>query len=288
MGHRTPPLQLDQHIASRNYSVGRTKITTGVEGEAFDVSYENPLFVSAEPIQLSIGRGAIPPGSSANIFAQNPAIGTTEEDLWAFGGSFTWLAAASLVRFVSTSINDDSTGSGARTGTLTGLDASYVLQTESITLNGTGNADSTKSYLRVLRFEIDSVGAGLESAGDITITAVTGGTELGFIVAGNAETRISMYTVPNKKAAYMYRVYFNSFANTTKIATINIQCRFFHETLTKPWVTLRELNLSNEHVIIEVPYFRFPAKTDFIMRGISDQTSTIIAGGYDFLLLDED
>ena len=282
------PLEQNQYLANRKYAIGRTKLTSGIEGEAYDVSYQSPLYVTTEPFQLSISRGLLPPGSNVVAFGQNPAIGATREDLWAFGGIYPWLTAASALRFVSTSVNDDATGSGARTGLLTGLDANYDLQTETITLDGTTNVDTITTWLRVLHFEIITVGAGEETAGNISITAVTGGNQLGYIVAGHNETRLSQYTVPNGKTGYIYQVFFNSFANTTKVATVRIQCRLFLSGELTPWITMGELDLSNGHAIIELPFIILPGKSDLRMDAISDAAATRISGGTFLSVIDDE
>ncbi len=52
---------------------------------------------------------------------------------------------------VSSSANDTSAWSGARTIKIFGLDASGVEQTEMITLNGTTAVDSVGTYTRVYK-----------------------------------------------------------------------------------------------------------------------------------------
>lgn len=287
MAH-VPPLQASQYEPTGKYSTPRVKLTTGLEGQLFDVNYLNPLYATTEPFQLAISKGLLPPGSNVVAFGQNPNIGTTREDLWAFGGVYPWLTAASALRFVSTSINDDATGAGARTGLLTGLDANYDLQTETITLDGTTNVDTVTTWLRVLRFEVKTVGVGEETAGNISITAVTGGNQLGYVVAGTNETRLSQYTVPNGKTGYIYQAFFNSFANTTKVATVRLQCRLFLSGELTPWITMGELDISNGHAIIELPFIILPGKSDLRMDAISDAAATRISGATFLSLIDDE
>jgi hypothetical protein len=288
VAHVDQPLQQNQYITPGKFDIPRVKVTSGIEGETFDVTFDAPLPTATQTLPLAIQRGICADAQEMDIYGRNPDIGTTEEDIWAAGGTKTLLDSASNIRFVSTSVNDDATGSGARTGLLTGLDEFYNEISETIILDGTTPVDSVKSYLRVHTFIIQTVGAGGTLAGNLTITAVTGGTVQGYLDAGTNETRLTHRAIPSGKTGYIFRYYMNSFASTAKVATIRLLVKE-HRTdgTTAPYVVIRELDIKDEHLIIDLPWLRVPEKADIVMRAVSGATNTVIAGGYDILLLNE-
>ena len=101
-----------------------------------DAALRNAMTVQ-EPYELQVAKGQIVGASSVNKFGANSNVGTTEETIWTNGGNITWPAAAFTAYIVSSDAADTSAGTGARTVTVSGLDADYKDKTVSVTLNGT-------------------------------------------------------------------------------------------------------------------------------------------------------
>jgi hypothetical protein len=110
-----------------------------------------------------------------NRFGENPDIdsGTVPEVIWDNGGNFTFPTAAETVQVFSSSANDASAGTGARTVTVTGLDGDYNLSTETITLNGTTPVTTTATFLRVNRVYVRTVGSTGANEGNLTVRQST-------------------------------------------------------------------------------------------------------------------
>jgi hypothetical protein len=110
-----------------------------------------------------------------NRFGENSDIdtGTTPEVIWDNGGNFTFPTAAETVQVFSSSTNDTSAGTGARTVTVTGLDGDYNLSTETVTLNGTTPVTTTSTFLRVNRVYVRTVGSTGANEGNLTVRQST-------------------------------------------------------------------------------------------------------------------
>lgn len=106
-------------------------------------------------------------GDSVQKFGYNPDIDTTSdpEDV-IFGGGTAYfpssVVAAANIDIASDSSNDDGNpgGTGAQTLFIQGLDSNYMLQSETVTLEGTDNANPANDYLRIFRAYVVTSGTG--------------------------------------------------------------------------------------------------------------------------------
>jgi hypothetical protein len=130
------------------------------------------------------------------LFSANPDVdtATVPEFVWSQGGVFTFPAAAGATAIVSTSANDAAAGTGARTVTVTGLDANYMTVAETVTLNGTTPVNLTAQMLRINKLEVATAGSSQVNAGAITISI--GGTVVSAIPADKGVSQTGVYTVP--------------------------------------------------------------------------------------------
>lgn len=140
----------------------------------------------------------------------NPNIDTASqpEDVW--GGAELGVLNAIDHRFipkpvtavamevVSSSANDTSAGSGARSVVIGYLDGTYTAKTATITMNGTTAVAMPENVLRVNSMVVASVGTvGSNNAGNISVRAAGGlGATYNYMPAGIGFARSSMYTVP--------------------------------------------------------------------------------------------
>ena len=161
-------------------------------------------FQTSKDFFLEIAKGNVPKHSVVIDFGRNNDIDTgADEDIWMQGGTFAEPTAARTMRFASSSANDAAAGTGARTVYIEGLDSSYNIATETITLNGTSNVDSVGTYTFINSAYVTTFGSGGTNAGDITITALVDLTVQGKIAAGIAEHKQAIYMVPTGYSAYM-------------------------------------------------------------------------------------
>lgn len=106
----------------------------------------------------------------------------------------------------STSANDTSAGTGARTVKVTYLDTSFVLKTETITLNGTTAVNTAASDMAYIeKMEVASVGNTGGNAGTIQLWTQTaaGGSVWASIAASDNQTFYAHHYVPTGVTCYI-------------------------------------------------------------------------------------
>lgn len=138
-----------------------------------------------------------------NKFGFNADIDTGTETIWSVGGVFTPLASASTLTVVSTDAADDSAGTGAQSIIIYGVDANREAITEVVTMDGTSSVVTTNTFFGVNRAAIYLAGTGQVNAGDINITATTGGATQTQIPAGLGTTQHGFFFVQAGHTALM-------------------------------------------------------------------------------------
>jgi hypothetical protein len=163
-----------------------------------------------EPWELQVSRGQIPYHRSFQIFGYNPDVDQTEETVWAIGGIIPHPTVASVLKISSTDANDDGSpvGTGARTVLITGVDGNYNEVSDTVTLNGQTEVNTTNSYLYVNGFSALTVGSGGENAGTIyagtgTVTAGVPAVPYDAIAPGYNTRTTAHYCVPAGYTAYI-------------------------------------------------------------------------------------
>ena len=131
---------------------------------------------SFEPFELQVSRGQIPWHQSYTVFGYNADVDTDIETVWPYGGILGYPSAALSLSVSSSSADDTSNGTGARTVYLEGLDANHNVISETVTLNGQTAVTTTKSYLHINNCYVATAGSLDSAAGTIyfgtgTVTA---------------------------------------------------------------------------------------------------------------------
>jgi hypothetical protein len=173
-----------------------------------------------EPFDLQVARGQIQGHSSFCQFGINTAVGTSNETIWIGSNTYTFPAAASVLKVSSSSANDASpSGTGAQTIQIQGLNAAYEAVSEIVSLNGQTAINTTNSYLRVNKMTVLTAGTGGTSVGNIY--AGTGDVTAGVpaVVVNQTgilanETESAFYTVPAGYTAFI-NMWTMSSGNTT-------------------------------------------------------------------------
>lgn len=115
--------------------------------------------------------GAWGGATPVSIVGYNGTVTTSYETLWDESSAYSFLTAAMSTPYAaSSSANDASAGTGARTIRVYGVDTSFVAFTEDITLNGQSSVNlTTSSVLAINKVEVLTAGSGLVNAGVIRI-----------------------------------------------------------------------------------------------------------------------
>lgn len=169
---------------------------------------------------------------------------TSWEDIWSDGGTHNWFSATENIRAISTSANDASGGTGARTLTVQTLDGSFLEQDDiTITMNGTTvTSSSSESVSRVNLTSVATTGTYHGSnAGSITVDGASSGNNLSHIFIsgiGWGESVDGKYTVPANKRAIIRHV------NGSHSATGGSIACYYQEgidTVVAPFTSPRQL-----------------------------------------------
>ena len=161
-----------------------------------------------EVFGLQVSRGQIQGHSSVIVFGYNADVDTSEESVWPDGGTVPHPTVASVLKISSSSTDDTSAGTGARTVYIEGLDGNYNVVSETVTLNGQTAVNTSNSYLYVNGFYVTSVGSGGANAGNINagtgvVTAGVPAVLYDIIATGYNNRTTGHYCVPAGYTGYM-------------------------------------------------------------------------------------
>lgn len=131
---------------------------------------------------------------SAAMFGYNPDIDmNVEETVWSYGGLYVPLSGPSTLSIVSSSALDTAAGTGARTISLTGVDAAFNQQIETVVLNGTTPVVTTTVWRGVNCTKVITAGTGATNAGTVTVSGSGGGPVISSIPLGAAACKQVVY-----------------------------------------------------------------------------------------------
>lgn len=168
-----------------------------------------------EPFNLQVARGQVAWHQAVIIFGYNSDQDTAAETVWPHGGLLPFPSSAIQMKVSSSNANDTSSGTGARTVYISGLDASHSTVSETVTLNGQTAVLTTNYYLHINEAYVSSAGSGNSAAGDIYIGdgIVTAGVPATVydIIAFDYNKRVTgSYTVPAGYTAYLEQGLFST------------------------------------------------------------------------------
>lgn len=236
---------------------------------------------TSEPFELQIARGQVAYHKSVYKFGNNAAVANVTETIWQQGGLYSYLSAASVLKVSSSSANDTSAGTGARTVELFGLDGDYNEINEVVTLNGQTAVNTTQSYLRINRMIVRSAGSGGANAGIIyagtgTVTAGVPANIYATINGdGTNQTLMALWTVPAGYTGYLmqYDVSNGTTSNTPAVCKMTLAARPHGEVFQSKDVKSLTTGMHIENTLI-VP-LKFTEKTDIEVRAVSSSASVV-------------
>ena len=244
-----------------------------------------------EPWDLQVARGQISFHQSVFQFGQAPTV-TSQQTAWVGSGVYAFPASATIMKVSSSSANDAAAGTGARTVRVVGLDASYNVISEIVSLNGQTSVNTLGTYLRINDFYVLTAGSGNTAAGTLYVGtgSVTSGVPATVYsqiqTAYNAQSQ-AVYTVPAGYTAYV-----SSYTFTSNCATANvIQSGFLFVYYGGSAVpTIEATARFNAGAFFDRHFdypLAIPEKSDLDMRAVS-ATSSQMTGEMHILLVKND
>jgi hypothetical protein len=235
---------------------------------------------TSEPFELQVARRQIAWHYNVHKFGFNSDVDDSLETVWAQGGLYSYLAAATQLSISSSSTADTSAGTGARTVTLFGLDADYNEISETVTLNGQTAVTSTNSYLRIYRMVVRSAGSGGKNAGVIyagtgTVTAGVPANKYATIAIGDNQTLMALWTVPAGHTGYLLQTDVTvATTQNNKYCTVSLVARPYGEVFQ---VKDRFVKAESQTSLTYSVPLKFEEKTDIEYRAIGDSAGADIA-----------
>ena len=222
-----------------------------------------------EDYLVEVSRGNVPGASCILKFGMNEDIdtGSTPEEVWSYGGVYTFPTAAAVLRISSTNAADTSAGTGARIITIQGLDSNYVEVEVDVTMNGLSNVDTTQTFIRVNRAFVKTAGTLEYNVGSVRITHQGTGTPVvAEIPATMGQTQMAVYTIPAGKSAYLTSFSGAIVKKNSGSATIDLWQRDAESPVRKLQTSLSVSISGATTYNKEFPYKKIPEKTDVYVR----------------------
>ena len=245
-----------------------------------------------EPFELQVAREQITGHSVVLVSGTLPTLSNTQATVWNPGGIYVYPATAQVMVVASTSANDTSAGTGARTVVVQGLNANYNQIQETVTLNGQTGVNTTNSFLRVTHMYLATTGTGLAAAGTISVGTgtVTAGVPavvyLNYLARSGATSAI--WTVPAGYTAYIAAIQSSS-GNATAGQWTNFGLYIASSQggpldSTLQWICANGGNFQNK---FEYP-IQIPEKIDFEIRAISTTAATSVDANMQIVYIKND
>lgn len=249
------------------------------------------------PSGLDISRGIASGIRQNNKFGRNTAVGSTFAPI-AVGGIYRTPqanAAVSLRIKAGGNANDTAAGTGARSITLTGLNAAGDEISETIaTAGASASAATTQQFIRLYRAFVATSGTYATStapshAGSIVIEKAAGSEDWVTIQdtdIGRAQTQIAVYSVPRDRQAYITGIKISSDADK-KVNLVLFQRQNILQT-SAPYSAMRLVEeftqIAGLHVLrYDQPLGPFPALTDFGFMGKAAASTADVAVSFEIV-----
>ena len=237
---------------------------------------------------LAVAKGDFTGYSNVSKFGYNPSVPSIAyESIWEGSNAYPWQTVADQLEVLSSSANDTSAGTGARTVELQGLDSSWNLLTETVIMNGTTAVTTTASFLRIFRARVVTAGTSLRNEGDITIRDQDTSTTRALITNGPTssfgQTLMAVYTIPAGKTGYVVNINFSSAKDQEQ--EYRLMAR--DNTVANAAWNVKEFMTGRGGFsdFIKRAINKYTEKTDLDLQVISSANSAV-GGGFEIILID--
>jgi hypothetical protein len=278
-----------------------TVILRGASGNEVKVNNIGQMFTA--DFLLEVSKGNVHGHSFINKFAENPDTdtGTFPEDVWDFGGIYTWTVDAGAAYFISSSDNSDN--QSIEFSAIT-VDSNGNWNTEVFTQNIPGqtqtqltppSGDPVKMVYRMESMAVtgDNITGNLYVYENDTVIAGVPQTQTlvrGQINDGNNQTLMSQYIIPTGKVGFFYQILAGqSRAQTAGQSRLSLKTARFGEVFkVKGRIATVNSGSSNFTNLLVFPS---PLSSRTEILGRIEEVSANNTGIYtifDVLLIDED
>jgi hypothetical protein len=139
-----------------------------------------------------------------NKWGYNATVSAGTETLWSVSTLFSRMTTADTLVLTSSSTNDIvTTGTGAQSVVIYGVNENYDPIIEVVPMNGTGGATTTNQFFGINRLAVYLAGANGVNAGTITATTTTPTTTQSEIPVGEGSSQHAFFFVPQGHTALL-------------------------------------------------------------------------------------
>lgn len=222
--------------------------------------------------------GRLPGVIIINEFGQNTNISdTAKETLHDIGGLYHWIDSPTILNISSNNANDTLAGSGAQKVLVSGLDGNWNIISETVDMDGTNTAQTTKSFYRVYNFQVSQAGVDGYNVGQLTMTDDTSSLNtIETIPAEQGKSHSATYTIPANYTGYIVG-WFGS-ERSKQGVTLELWTRDIESNVFK--VDREAALYGTEFERNFIMMIKHEAKTDIEIRSISAQSGGFAAGGF--------
>lgn len=221
-----------------------------------------------EPFDLQVARGQILGHSTVNIYGFQGSVTTANIPIWENATAYTYPVAATSMNLVSTvNSGDDKTA----TVTIQGLDATYAMISETLTLNGTTDVATTKLFLRINSMFVASG----NPTGVITLKDPTNTTTYAQMAANFHRSQAAIYTVPAGYVFYLSRV--DAYTSANGFTADYIQYRNQQITPAGVITYTQQAPFTNSYEARRVMPRPFAAKTDIQLQAKTSANTHVVS-----------
>ena len=248
------------------------------------VSQETDAVLADSNYFFNVARNKIPGHKLIVRNAFNPDVHQdTETSVWVEGGIYphgAWTTAQKLY-VISTSAAD--TGQSIY---IEGLDSDYNIITETVTTTGLTAKQTTQHFLRIHTATVVSASNNGANVGEITFRLGSGtGTVVAHIRTGFGITKLSQYTVPAGKTAYIIYGTATSFRGGS--GNIGSQIRMMVRPYGGSFIMAYIAEIVNGQYRDDFTApLEVPAKADIDVRCLADSNGSVFSATYEIVLID--
>lgn len=153
---------------------------------------------------LDIAKGIVTGDKPLNKFGYNGNVSEIQKDIWPYDTPYNWLDEPTQMYASSSNEEDSSTGIGARTVVLKGLDPNWVELDGLAALDGHSRVPVNGAFIRAFRAKVETAGIARKSIGTIYFhnSEVTAGVPdnpaavYAIILPVHNKTLMTLWTVP--------------------------------------------------------------------------------------------
>lgn len=250
----------------------------GIIAQDYDATVVRPTDFNIE-VALGLRQG----NGLWNKFGYNNDVDIGTEIVASWGGAYTVNTTASTLTIVSSSTADDSGSTGTNSIIIYGVDENWDPQIEVVTMDGQTNVVTTTQWIGINRVAQYLCGTGQINAGDITITATTGGRTMAVMPAGGGVTQQCIFFVPQNHQFIAEWLWANAVRPASQNPLVTIKFWVYSAVNNgKQEVYRKSLDTSVQTEIDENPNLPFPIGEKSIcwIEATTNQNDTIVEGRF--------